>query len=138
MFGSRRRSLPTIDISPSDSDVEIVPVPKPGPIPGKSDGPSMAAFLLTKPTAERKLWSSESQAGEVEVDVDLADGLPAPRRRARSMLSKLIFLGIISVVLTLVACEVSIAFKVPWLDPRPTLVTLQRAAMGKLAKLRGR
>jgi hypothetical protein len=90
MGGDRRRSLPTIDISPNDSDVEIV------------------------------------------------SGGPPPRRRGRSILSKVLFLAIFSVALTLLACEISIAFKVPWLDPRPWLLSLWRFALGLLSRVRGR
>jgi hypothetical protein len=115
MGGDRRRSLPTIDISPNDSDVEIVPGQNAGPVIGNTDGPSMAAFPLTRTT-----------------------GAPPPRRRGRSILSKVVFLAVFSVALTLLACEISIAFKVPWLDPRPALVSLQRFAVGKFSKLRGR
>ena len=53
-------------------------------------------------------------------------------------MSKVLFLAIFSVALTLLACEISIAFKVPWLDPRPALVNLQRFAVGELRKARGR
>jgi len=78
----------------------------------------MAAFPLTRTSGE--------------------SNLPPRRPRARSFLSKVIFLAIFSVALTLLACEISIAFKVPWLDPRPALVNLQRFAVGELRKARGR
>lgn len=85
---------------------------------GNTDGPSMAAFPLTRP-----------------LSVPPEDP-PEPRRRTRSVLSKLLFLVIFSVMLTLLACEISIAFKVPWLDPRPALAHVQRFAV-KLAKSLG-
>jgi len=137
MGGGGRRSFPTIDVSPNDSDVDIVSAPKPPPVARSTDGPSMVAFPLTKPTAERKFWSGAPAASESEVEVDLVESLPPPRRRARSILSKVIFLAIFSVALTLLACEVSIAFKIPWLDPRPTLVGIKRFATEKVAHLRG-
>src|SRR5258708_30832365 len=118
MGGGRRRSLPTIDISPNDSDVEILSSQKPIPPSRRTDGPSMAAFPLTRTSGESN---------------------PPPRRpRGRSFLSKVLFLAIFSVALTLLACEISIAFKVPWLDPRPALMNLQRFAVGELRKARGR
>ena len=136
MGGGGRRSFPTIDISPNDSDVDIVSAPKPPPVARNTDGPSMVAFPLTKTTAERKFWSGAPAATESEVEVDLAESPPLPRRRARSILSKVLFLAIFSVALTLLACEVSIAFKIPWLDPRPALVGVKRFAIEKISHLR--
>ena len=74
----------------------------------------MAAFPLTRTTGE-----------------------PSPRRRGRSVLSKVLFLAIFSIALTLLACEISIAFKVPWLDPRPALLSFWRLAVGTFSKVRG-
>jgi hypothetical protein len=140
----RQRSFPTIDVSPSDSDIEIVtnrsPMPPvPPPVSKKKgDGPSMAAFLLTRTTAERKFWSrSEETRTNLENDVEDPE-LPRPRRTGRSFFSKLLFSTIALAVLTLIACEISIAFKVPWLDPRPALSNVKRVAAEKVARLRGR
>jgi hypothetical protein len=139
MGGGRRRSLPTIDISPSDSDVEIVSEQKPGPALGNTDGPSMAAFPLTRPSSKHEVWSGPpGESGELDIEIDEAESPPPRPPRGRSILSKVIFLAIFSVALTLLACEISIAFKVPWLDPRPVLVNVQRFAVAKLAKLHGR
>src|SRR5262249_44821808 len=136
-MGWRRRSLPTIDISPSDSDVEIVSDASRAPVlhnwvpsagPPKGDGPSMAAFPLTRATAERKFWSGSRDAhAELDIDVDVPAGVPR-RGLGRSIFSKLLFLLIGAVVLTLIACEISIAFKLPWLDPRPALLHVKQIA----------
>jgi hypothetical protein len=138
----RQRSFPTIDVSPSDSDVEILsnkvqplvhPIRRP-----KGDGPSMAPFQLTRTTDERKFFSGgEPVVRDVEPDVEILD-TPRRRRTVRSILSLLLFLTIVVSVLTLAACEASIAFKIPWLDPRPTLYKVTHVAREKIAHLRGR
>jgi hypothetical protein len=144
-----RRSLPTIDVSPGDSDVEILSAPKPSPAPvpevrrPKGEGKSMAAFPLTRLTAERKFWTGGDKSPE---QVEVGEVFEVPRKRPiRAIFSKILFLAIASVVLTLVACEVSIAFKVPWLDPRPMLARATpaisragRAVAEKISHLRGR
>jgi hypothetical protein len=131
----RQRSLPTIDVSPSDSDVEIVSnrveplvhrVRRP-----KGDGPSMAPFQLTRPTSERKFFSGGEVAIDVEPEVEVLDA-PPRRRSARSIFSMLLFFVIVAAVLTLAACEISIAFKIPWLDPRPVLFKIAQFAREKI------
>jgi hypothetical protein len=137
----RQRSLPTIDVSPSDSDVEIVSnrveplvnrVRRP-----QGDGPSMAPFQLTRPTSERKFFTGGESAPDVEPEVDLLEA-PPRRRSARSILSMLLFFVIVAAVLTLAACEISIAFKIPWLDPRPALFKIAHLAREKIAHRLGR
>jgi hypothetical protein len=137
-MGWRRRSLPTIDISPNDSDVEIVPQPKAAPAIRDKDGPSMAAFPLTTTTGERKFWSSTPDSRDPNAEVSPSSRPPPRRRRGRSFLAKLLFLAIFAVALTLLACEISISFKLPWLDPRPVLSTVKRLAVEKISHLRDR
>jgi hypothetical protein len=142
----RRHSFPTIDVSPADSDVEIVSDAKPVPLHPKGDGPSMAAFPLTRTTGERKFWSGASQGADLEApaseddeDDDLvAAGVPRRTWTARGVISKLLFAMIGLVVLALLACEISIAYKVPWLDPRPALASAERVVNHQIARLRGR
>ena len=133
-MGGRRR-FPTMDVSPSDSDVHIVPAPEPPARSHEGDAPSMVAFPLTRPRAEQKFWTDEGNAAaDDEEGAPVVDALPR-RRTGRSILAKLLFTTIVLAVLTLVACEVSIAYRVPWLDPRPMLAKVVRSIVERVARL---
>jgi hypothetical protein len=95
----------------------------------------MVAFPLTRTKAEQKFWTDEGNtAADDEEGAPVVDALPR-RRTGRSIFAKLLFTTIVLAVLTLFACEVSIAYRVPWLDPRPLLANVVRPIVAWIARL---
>ncbi len=122
----------TDDLAPPESNARVssyAKVPsRPIPVPSSNQRERVSASaFLTKP----QMAPSETRNRHLRVRVSNEPPQSAPPvvvrpgpSPTRSFFAKLLFLAILTVVLMLVATEVSIARNVPWLDPRPFLVKL--------------